>query len=86
MINNILTDKDLASTEKVILLYLFNKSNNTKIDITLKVLGEELGMAKPTIVNAIKKLEDKGLIKKENNFYNGIITANTYKVNLVKYN
>jgi len=86
MINNILNDKDLASTEKVILLYLFNKSNNTKIDITLKVLGEELGMARPTIVNAIKKLEDKGLIKKENNFYNGIITANTYKVNLVKYN
>ena len=37
MINNILTDKDLASTEKVILLYLFNKSNNTKIDITLKI-------------------------------------------------
>ena len=86
MIGNILTDKDLTSTEKVILLYLFDKSNNTKIDITLKALGEDLGMTRPTIVNAIKRLQDKGLIKKENNFYNGIITANTYKVNLVKYN
>lgn len=86
MLNRILTDKDLANAEKIILLYLFNKSNNTKIDVTLKTLGEELGMARPTIVSAIKKLENKGLIRKENNFYNGIITANTYKVNLVKYN
>ena len=85
MIGNILTDKDLNSSEKVVLLYLFNKSNSTKIDITLNALEKELGMSRPTIVNAIRKLESKQLIKKENNFYNGIITANTYKVNLLKY-
>ena len=80
------TDKDLSTSEKVVLLYLIDKSNNTKIDITLKVLENELGMTRPTIMKAIKGLQEKQLVKKENNFNNGIITANTYKINLFKYN
>ena len=43
-------------------------------------------MTKPTITKAIKGLQEKQLVKKENNFHNGIITANTYKINLFKYN
>ena len=86
MLNNILTDKDLSTSEKVVLLYLIDKSNNTKIDITFKVLENELGMTRPTIMKAIKGLQEKQLVKKENNFNNGIITANTYKINLFKYN
>ena len=86
MLGNILTDKDLSTSEKVVLLYLIDKSNNTKIDITLKVLENELGMTRPTIMKAIKGLQEKQLVKKENNFNNGIITANTYKINLFKYN
>lgn len=86
MLGNILTDKDLSTSEKVVLLYLIDKSNNTKIDITFKVLENELGMTKPTIMKAIKGLQEKQLVKKENNFNNGIITANTYKINLFKYN
>ena len=86
MLNNILTDKDLSTSEKVVLLYLIDKSNNTKIDITFKALENELGMTRPTIMKAIKGLQEKQLVKKENNFNNGIITANTYKINLFKYN
>lgn len=86
MLGNILTDKDLSTSEKVVLLYLIDKSNNTKIDITFKVLENELGMTRPTIMKAIKGLQEKQLVKKENNFNNGIITANTYKINLFKYN
>ena len=86
MLDNILTDKDLSTSEKVVLLYLVDKSNNTKIDITFKVLENELGMTRPTIMKAIKGLQEKQLVKKENNFNNGIITANTYKINLFKYN
>lgn len=86
MLDNILTDKDLSTSEKVVLLYLIDKSNNTKIDITFKVLENELGMTRPTIMKAIKGLQEKQLVKKENNFNNGIITANTYKINLFKYN
>ena len=86
MLNNILTDKDLSTSEKVVLLYLIDKSNNTKIDITFKGLENELGMTRPTIMKAIKGLQEKQLVKKENNFNNGIITANTYKINLFKYN
>lgn len=86
MLGNILTDKDLSTSEKVVLLYLIDKSNNTKIDITFKALENELGMTRPTIMKAIKGLQEKQLVKKENNFNNGIITANTYKINLFKYN
>lgn len=86
MLDNILTDKDLSTSEKVVLLYLIDKSNNTKIDITFKALENELGMTRPTIMKAIKGLQEKQLVKKENNFNNGIITANTYKINLFKYN
>ena len=86
MLGNILTDKDLSTSEKVVLLYLIDKSNNTKIDITFKTLENELGMTRPTIMKAIKGLQEKQLVKKENNFNNGIITANTYKINLFKYN
>ena len=49
-------------------------------------LENELGMTRPTIMKAIKGLQEKQLVKKENNFNNGIITANTYKINLFKYN
>lgn len=86
MLSNILTDKDLSTSEKVVLLYLVDKGNNSKLDITFKQLEKELSMTRPTIVKAIKGLEEKHLIKKENNFHNGIIQANTYKVNLFKYN
>ena len=86
MLDNILTDKDLSTSEKVVLLYLIDKSSNTKIDITFKALENELGMTRPTIMKAIKGLQEKQLVKKENNFNNGIITANTYKINLFKYN
>ena len=86
MLGNILTDKDLSTSEKVVLLYLIDKSNNTKIDITFKALENGLGMTRPTIMKAIKGLQEKQLVKKENNFNNGIITANTYKINLFKYN
>ena len=86
MLGNILTDKDLSTSEKVVLLYLIDKSNNTKLDIRFKALENELGMTRPTIMKAIKGLQEKQLVKKENNFNNGIITANTYKINLFKYN
>ena len=86
MLSNILTDKDLSTSEKVVLLYLIDKGGNSKLDITFKQLEKELSMTRPTIVKAIKGLEEKHLIKKENNLYNGIIQANTYKVNLFKYN
>ena len=86
MLKNILTDKDLSTSEKIILLYLIDKSKEYKIDITLCKMEKELGMTKPTITKAIKGLQEKNLIKKENNFYNGLMIANTYKVNLFKYN
>ena len=82
----ILTDNDLSGTEKVVLLYLADKSNGSKLDITFKTLEKELGMTRPTITRAINSLIEKQLIKKENNFHNGIIQANTYEVNLFKYN
>ena len=66
MLGNILTDKDLSTSEKVVLLYLIDKSNNTNIDITFKVLENELGMTRPTIMKAIKGLQEKQLVKKEN--------------------
>jgi DNA-binding MarR family transcriptional regulator len=56
------------------------------ISETLCKMEKELGMTKPTITKAIKGLQEKQLVKKENNFHNGIITANTYKINLFKYN
>ena len=40
----------------------------------------------PTVVKVIKSLVDKNLVRKENNYYNGIVLANTYSVNLKKYN
>ena len=58
MLGNILTDKDLSTSEKVVLLYLIDKSNNTKIDITFKALENELGMTRPTIMKAIKGLQE----------------------------
>ena len=82
----ILTDNDLNGTEKVVLLYLTDKSNGSKLSITFKVLENELGMTRPTIAKAINSLIEKQLIKKENNFHNGTIYANTYEVNLFKYN
>ena len=86
MLNSILTDKDLSNSEKVVLLYLIDKCYNSKLNITFKKLEEELGMTRPTIAKAIKNLEEKQIVKKENNFDNGIISPNTYSVNLFKYN
>ena len=86
MLKNILTDKDLSTSEKLVLLYLMDRCEDSKIDITLRMLQDELGMTKPTITKAIKGLQEKNFIKKENNFYNGLMIANTYKVNLFKYN
>ena len=68
MLSNILTDKDLSTSEKVVLLYLIDKGNNSRLDITFKTLQEELGMTRPTIAKAIKNLEEKQIVKKENNF------------------
>ena len=86
MLNSILTDKDLSNSEKVVLLYLIDKCYNSKLNITFKKLEKELGMTRPTIAKAIKNLEEKQIVKKENNFDNGIISPNTYSVNLFKYN
>ena len=86
MLNSILTDKDLSNSEKVVLLYLIDKCYNSKLNITFKKLEEELGMTRPTIAKAIKNLEEKQIVKKENNFDNGIISPNTYSINLFKYN
>jgi hypothetical protein len=44
MIGNILTDKDLSTSEKIILLYLIDKSKEYKIDITLCKMEKELGL------------------------------------------
>ena len=86
MLNSILTDKDLSNSEKVVLLYLIDKCYNSKLNITFKKLEKELGMTRPTIAKAIKNLEEKQIVKKENNFDNGIISPNTYSINLFKYN
>ena len=86
MLNSILTDKDLSNSEKVVLLYLIDKCCNSKLNITFKKFEKELGMTRPTIAKAIKNLEEKQIVKKENNFDNGIISPNTYSVNLFKYN
>ena len=86
MLNSILTDKDLSNSEKVVLLYLIDKCYNSKLNITFKKLEEELGMTRPTIAKAIKNLEEKQIVKKEKNFDNGIISPNTYSINLFKYN
>ena len=86
MLNSILTDKDLSNSEKVVLLYLIDKCYNSKLNITFKKLEKELGMTRPTIAKANKNLEEKQIVKKENNFDNGIISPNTYSINLFKYN
>ena len=86
MIKKILTDKELSSNEKLILMYLIENRIDSKIDIPFKTLGEELGLTVPTVVKVIKSLVNKNLVKKENNYYNGIVLANNYSVNLKKYN
>ena len=45
-----------------------------------------MGLTVPTVVKVIKSLVNKNLVRKENNYYNGIVLANTYSVNLKKYN
>ena len=85
MIQKILTDKDLSSNEKIVLMYLIENRVNSKIDIPFKSLGEELWLAVPTVGKIIKSLVDKNLVIKKQNYYNGIVIANTYTVNLNKY-
>ena len=85
MIQKILIDKNLSSNEKIVLMYLIENMVNSKIDIPFKSLGEELGLAVPTVVKIIKSLTDKNLVIKKQNYYNGIVIANTYTVNLNKY-
>ena len=86
MIKKILTDKDLNSNEKIILIYLIEKWVNSKISIPFKIMAEELGLTPPTIIKGIKGLECKGLVIKEHNFNNGVVLANTHKINISKYN
>ena len=85
MIQKILIDKDLSSNEKIVLMYLIENRVDSKIDIPFKTLGAELGLAVPTVVKIIKSLTDKNLVIKKQNYYNGIVIANTYTVNLNKY-
>lgn len=86
MISRVLIDRELNKTEKLLLVYLIDKMDvSNSITIPIKDIAFDLQMAKPTVVTAISGLVEKGRVQKENNFFNGIIITNTYKINISKY-
>ena len=82
----VLTDKILSTSEKVILMYLYEVSYGNSVTLSTKYMSEEIGMTRPTIIKAIKGLIDKNLVIKVNNanIYDGVV-PNTYNLRIRKY-
>lgn len=82
----VITDKELAQSEKILMIYFLHHYKSSGISTSYKHISEELNMTKPTLIKAIKGLEDKGIIRKENNTnILGGVGVNTYKVITNKY-
>ena len=72
------TDKDISGqTMKVLMLMMSRLDFNNFIGIEQKDLADKLGIHRPDVSLAIKKLVDKGIIEKGPKFGK----ANTYKLN-----
>lgn len=77
---NVISSKDLKSSDKLILIYLNEIiGNDNKKDLRLDDISEATGMSRPTILNATKKLYECGYIDiKKNVCPYGSIRPNTY--------
>lgn len=86
LISEIVKDKSINKVEKLLMVYFVsNMDEKESITITISSVCSDLVMTKPTFTKAVKGLIEARLVEKDNNFNNGIITANTYRMNLFKY-
>ena len=78
----IILEENLSAREKIILVYLMARSGNKKQcfpSISLK--AKENRVAESTVINALKKLEERGFITKTHRHSaNGGNTSNLYTV------
>lgn len=63
---NVLENPNLSTSEKTILVYLNNISNDNKAKISLIDLSQAINITKPTVVKALHSLEEKDFISKSN--------------------
>lgn len=77
--NEIITEENLNTAEKVTYLILLKVSKENEVAITLDELAVYLGKTKRAVANAIKALEEKEFIKIEKiRSQNGISNQNNY--------
>lgn len=63
--HKIITDNDISRTSIVIYLLLFQLSQNQKLHITNKKIGDILNISRSAVYQSLKELEKKRYIKKE---------------------
>ena len=82
----ILTDNDLSSNEKVVLMYLYEVNKGNSITLSGKYASSQIGISRVTFIKSVRGLVDKGLVKKVSNtdMYDANL-ANTYNLRLKKY-
>ena len=82
----ILTDNDLSSNEKVVLMYLYEVNKGNSITLSGKYASSQIGISRVTFIKSVRGLIDKGLVNKVSNtdMYDANL-ANTYNLKLKKY-
>lgn len=75
---NVLENQNLSTSEKTVLVYLNNISNDNKTNISLVDLSQAINITKPTIIKALQSLEAKDYIKISNEGKR--YSKNTYEV------
>ena len=82
----LLTDENLTSNEKIIVIYFYETGKGNPVTLSTKAISKDLKVSRVTIINVIKSLSDKGIIEKNNNsnIYDGTM-PNTYKLKIKKY-
>ena len=85
-ITKVLTDNNLSSTEKIVLIYLYEVNKGDSVTLSAKHISNEIGITRSTVIKAIKGLISKGIVSKINNMnmYEGT-TSNTYNLKTKKY-
>lgn len=76
------TEQKVPANEKLVLLMLANHTNGQtgRCDPSLNRLAEECGMSRDTVIRAMKRLEEKGLIRVIRRTLEGAQISNSYRL------
>ena len=82
----VLTDNDLSSNEKIVLMYLYETNKGNSVTLSSKYISDQIGISRATFIKTVRGLISKGLVRKiSNTDMHDTTSANTYDLKVKKY-